>query len=599
MFKIPSIDQLVDVSLLQEHLDSITQAIGIPVYLLTNDGTCILGDQYRYRQICSRFIKSKLEKCKQCKLMDIDATISAIANDNDKLITYDCLPMIEVFGSSITIDNKIIAVMLAEKKKSLEVKMSLLQECAREADLDSKATNTFIESILIIPVISMDRTRSAQKLIAVATNAISQLVRKEFSLRHSIEKMEIVNEIVVALNRYKDIDSIIEFVINQVVDLTQARDGALFLWDGSKKALVAYSKKDTGYYQVPEKKGIVSRALNMREAQRVNNVNIDPDYVKIFPNTQSELAVPLILESIPIGVLDIQSDQLNHFSEEHEHILMMLVKHVTAAILGSFVTQFVASFENARLIAELQKSTAEKDELIRNLSHELKTPLTHIITFLEHLVNRSISISDKEREFAKIAYQEMWRYVRLVDKILTFSRILGRRLILSKETIVLSEVLRNLLDFYTPIAKDKGIELQFNEDIKDAEVIADKDSLMQILVNLLDNAIKYTPNGGIVQVSLKEQNGFSRIEISDNGIGISEIALQHLFEPYRSGDEARPGQKGGLGIGLYIVKQLVEEHQGSITVKSKLDEGTTFTFDLPSSPEKSLVSNVNDLISKI
>ena len=581
MLEIIGIDQLVEVSFLQENLDSITQAFGIPVYLLKNDGTCILGEQYSYRQICSRFLKSKLEKCKQCKLMDFDSTVSAILNDDDKLMTYDCLPMIEVFGSPITIDKKTVAVILAEKKTSLEVNISQIQECAREAGLDSKTTNTFIESILIIPVISTEKTKSAQKLIAVTANAISQLMSKEFSLRHSIKQMEIVNEIVIALNRYKDIDSIIEFVVNQVVDLTEARDGALFLWDGSKRALVTYNKKGIGYCKVPEKKGIINRALNMREAQRVDNVQNDPDYVKILPNILSELAVPLILESIPIGVLDVQSTQPGHFTEEHEHILMMLAKHVTATILSTFVTQFVASFENTRLIEELQKSTVEKDELIRNLAHELKTPLTHIITFLEHLVNRSTSISDKEREFANIAYQEMWRYVRLVDKILTFSRILGKRLILSKETIILSEILKTALNFCTPIAKDKGIELQFHEDIKDAEIIADKDSIIQILVNLLDNAIKYTPNGGIVQISLEEQDSLYRIKVSDNGIGISGMALQHLFEPYRSGDEARPGQKGGLGIGLYIVKQLVEEHHGSITVRSKFNEGTTFTFDLP------------------
>jgi signal transduction histidine kinase len=581
MTEIPYIDQLVEVSLLQEHLDSITQVIGIPVYIIKNDGTYILGQQYHCRQICGRFLRYKLEKCKKCKMDDLDTTISAISNSEDGLIVYDCLPMIEVIGSPITVDKKAIAVILAEKKKSMDLNISQLQECAQESGLDSKTTNAFIESILIIPVISMEKTRLAQKLIALTANVISQLASKEFTLRHSIEQMETVNEIIVALNRYKDIDLIIQFIVNRVVDLTKARDGTLFLWDGYKRALVTYNKKDTGYCKVPERKGIANRALNSREAQRVDNVYNDPDYVEILPNIQSELAVPLTLESIPIGVLDVQSDQLSHFTEEHEHILVMLAKHVTAAILSTFVTQAAANIENAHLIEELQESTANKDELLRNLAHELKTPLTHIITFLEHLVNRSTSISDKEKEFAKMAYQEMWRYVRLVDKILTFSRILGKRLMLSEEPIILFDVLKSSIDFYTPIAKDKDIELQFQGDVKDTKIIADKDSLIQIFINLLDNAIKYTPNGGIVKVSLEEQDSLYRIRVNDNGIGISEIALQHLFEPYISGDNARPGQKGGLGIGLYIVKQLVEEHQGSITVESKLNEGTTFTFDLP------------------
>jgi signal transduction histidine kinase len=581
MSEITCIDQLVDVSLLKEHLDSITQTIGIPVYLINNDGTYLLGEQYRYRQICGRFFKNKLEKCKQCKLMDLEMTISAISNSKDGSIVYDCLPMMEVFGSPVIVAKKTIAVILAEKRISLELSISQLQECAQEAGLDNKTTNILVESISILPVIPIEKMKSAQRLIAVTANAISQLASTEFSLRHSIEQMGTVNEIVVALNRYKDIDLAIQFIVDQVVDLTKASDGTLFLWDESIRALVTYNKKDIGYCKVPERKGITNRALNKREAQRIDNVLNDPDYLEMFPNTQSELAIPLILESIPIGVLDVQSNQIGHFTEEHEQILLMLSKHVTAAILNTFITQVASSFENTRIMEELQKSAASKDELIRNLAHELKTPLTHIITFLEHLVNRSTSISDKEREFAKIAYQEMWRYVRLVDKILTFSRILGKRLILAKEPLILYDILKSSIDLCTPIAKDNGIELQFQADVKDAQIIADKDSLIQIFVNLLDNAIKYTPNGGFVHVSLEEQDNSYRIKVTDNGIGISKTAQQHLFKTYRSGDDARPGQKGGLGIGLYIVKQLVEGHQGSITVESKFNEGTTFTFDLP------------------
>jgi signal transduction histidine kinase len=581
MAEIFYIDQLVETSLIKDHLDSITQVIGIPIYILKNDGTYILGEQSYYRQICDRFIKNKSKKCEQCPLREFDTIASVISNDSDGLVVYVCLPMVEAFGSSIIVDKKPVAIILAEKKKSSELNIAQIQECAHEFDLDPKTTNTFIESILATPVLPEEKTKSAQKLISVTANVISQLASKELSLRRSIEQMKIINEIAVAISRFKDIDLIIQFVVDRVVDLTKASNGNLFLWDDSKRALVTYKKKDISYYEIPEGKGIVNRALDKREIQRINNIKKDPDYEETLPDMQSELAVPLIAENVPIGVLDILSDQLGHFTDEHEQILVMLSKYVTASILSTFVTQVATSIKNTHLIDELKKSTTSKDELIRNLAHELKTPLTHIITFLEHLVNRSTSISDKERKFARLAHQEMWRYVRLVDKILTFSRILGKKLVLSKELVNLSDILRTSIDFCTPIAKIKGIELQFQEDVKDTGIVADKDSLIQILVNLLDNAIKYTPNGGIVQVSLEEQSSSYRIRFSDNGIGISETSLHHTFEPYHSGDDDKPGQRGGLGIGLYIVKQLVEEHHGTIAVESKLGEGTTFTLDLP------------------
>lgn len=573
------IDQLVETSLIQEHLDSITQVLEIPVYILKNDGTYILGKQNHYLPICDRFIKNKIKKCEQCDIRDLRTIVPALSNSENG--AYDCLPMIEVFGSPIIVNKKPIAIILAERKKSSEINITQIQEYAREFDLDSKNTNALIESILMLPILSVEKINSAKKLIAVTANAISQLADKEFFLRRSIEQMKITNDIAVAISRYKDIGLIIQFVVDRVVELTEANTGNLFLWDEAKRALVTYKKKDFVYTEIPEGKGIISRALNKHRIERVGNIHSDPDYMEQYSNMQSELAVPLIAENVPIGVLDILSNEPNHFTEEHEQILAMLSKYVTASILSTFVSQVAASIESAHLIEELKKSATDKDELIRNLAHELKTPLTHIIAFLDHLVNRSTSISEKEREFAKLSHQEMWRYVRLVDKILTFSRILGKRLVLSKEPVNLSNVLKTAIDFCTPIAKLKGIEMQLQENVKDAKTIADKDSLIQILVNLLDNAVKYTPNGGFVQVSIEEHKSVFRIKVKDNGIGISETALQHIFEPYHSGDEDRPGQRGGLGIGLYIVKQLVEEHNGTITVESKLNEGTTFTLDLP------------------
>lgn len=575
------IDQLVDRSIIQEHLDSIAQVLEIPLYIMKSDGDYISGKQHHYVQICNRFIKNKIEKCEQCEIRDLTTIIRYIFSEKNGQLVYDCLPMIQIFGSPIIVNKKPIAVILAEIKNSSEINITQIQEHAREFNLDVKTTNALIESIIAIPVLSTEKINSAKKLISATANIISQLADKEFYLRRSIEQMKITNDIAVAISRYKDISLIIQFVVDRVVELTNADVGHLFLWDESKRALITYKKKDFNYVEISEGKGIVNRALSKQRVERIGNIHSDPDYTGMFSNMQSELAVPLIAENIPIGVLDVLSDEPNHFTEEHEQILVMLSKYVTASILSTFVSQVAASIENAHLIEELKKAVTDKDELIRNLAHELKTPLTHIIAFLDHLVNRSTSISEKEREFARLSHQEMWRYVRLVDKILTFSKILGKRLFLTKEPVNLSNVLKTAIDFCTPMAKLKGIDMQLQENVKDAKVIADKDSLIQILVNLLDNAVKFTPNGGFVIVSIEEHNNFYRITIKDNGIGISETALQHIFEPYHSGDEGRPGQRGGLGIGLYIVKQLVEEHNGKITVESKLNEGTKFTFDLP------------------
>lgn len=889
--KIPSIDELVDGPLLQEHLDSITQVMEIPVRLLKNNRTYILSEQCSYPPICDKFFRNKLEECPWCELRDFDTTVYAILNNEDGLIEYNCLPMIEEFGSYISVNGKKIAAIIAEKRKSQELNISQLQDFAQKAGLDSKTTSAFIESVQALPAVSMEKMQSAQKLIAVTANTISQLADKEFSLHHITKEMETINEIGIALNRSPNMDSVIQLIIDRVVGLTGAYDSTVFLWDESKRALVTRATKGVkggiGYVEISEEKGVTNRALRKKKAQRVHNVKEDPDYVVItFPAgiIKSELAIPLILRDIPIGVLDVQSEELGHFTKEHERILTTLAQHITAAIqnirsredfdalsavedaikdaleledtiaillqnavkltsaedawlrlvnrkkeqlilkqhhkgkfalpplnkwqgisgyvwqtkepylchelekdtrylgfppngsllsvpilsrgvvigvlnvwspeidrftlehqrmlsafakqasvaiekanavdailevvtqvyqldepdffrlvvkealdlvkiaegctiwlldedkkefryadvgegesfyqrldpipldqnsfckytieqkkpivisdvkepkwwsicyhkeiaeekglksllavpifigekpigvftmqttdyhqftnweknvLRTFVTQVAASIENARLIGELRKLNKYKRELIRNLAHELKTPLTPVIIFLEKLINRSTSLSDRDKYFAKIAHQELLRYKRLVDKILTFPRIRDNRIELHKESLILSDVLQSSIDFYIPFANKKHINLQFSIDLENDEILADRDSLVQIFTNVLDNAIKYTPNGGIVQVSLEKQDDDYQVKVTDNGIGISKIAQQHLFEPYRSGDDARPGQRGGLGIGLYMVKYLVEAHGGFVTTEIEFDVGSTFTLTLP------------------
>ncbi|MCX8132157.1 MAG: ATP-binding protein [Clostridia bacterium] len=225
--------------------------------------------------------------------------------------------------------------------------------------------------------------------------------------------------------------------------------------------------------------------------------------------------------------------------------------------------------------------TLEKQELLRkrltaDVAHELRTPLATLQSHMEAMID---GIWKPDTERLKSCHEEIMRISRMVGDLERLARFEGENLIINKEKFDLFELVGKIIKNFESDFLNKNINLILSgrEDI----IFADKDKISQVIVNLLSNALKYTPVGGVVEVKVKGTEDITEIVVKDNGPGIPQEDLPYIFERFYRADKSRNRLTGGSGIGLTISKTIMEAHEGSIKVKSVFGEGTEFIAALP------------------
>ncbi|MDI3518781.1 MAG: hypothetical protein PWQ34_928 [Caldanaerobacter sp.] len=232
----------------------------------------------------------------------------------------------------------------------------------------------------------------------------------------------------------------------------------------------------------------------------------------------------------------------------------------------------------------LMKIDEERKRFVSDASHELKTPLASVKALIESLINSRSQDIAFYKEILQDVNGEIDRMTRLVNDLLELARldkIKSPRI----KRVEVSEVISDVIDSLAPLAESKNVNLTFNGKEKVfAEV--DPDRFYRMAYNIVENGIKYTYEGGNVLVGLDEDEDNIYLAISDNGIGISEEVLPKIFDRFARGDTARSKKNGGFGLGLAIAKEIIDMHEGKVTVESKVGEGTTFKIVLPKRKNK-------------
>lgn len=232
-------------------------------------------------------------------------------------------------------------------------------------------------------------------------------------------------------------------------------------------------------------------------------------------------------------------------------------------------------------ISELRRLEQVRAEFVANVSHELRTPLTAIKGYLETLLDEAPDEPVTHRRFLEVAHTHADRLSRLITDLSRLSDIETGKVVLQARSVALQEFVNDLLAIFEKEASERGIVLQ-NEVSAEAMVWADCDRLSQILVNLVDNAMKYTPDGGTVMFKARGcHQGFTGLQIIDTGQGIPPSDIPRITERFYRVDKARTRDQGGTGLGLAIVKHLVQLHGGSLRIESELGKGTTIEIELP------------------
>ncbi|MGD9726018.1 MAG: ATP-binding protein [Nitrospiraceae bacterium] len=311
---------------------------------------------------------------------------------------------------------------------------------------------------------------------------------------------------------------------------------------------------------------------------------------------KSLISVPLKAKDIILGSLTVERTTEQPLTNEDLELISTLAGQVAIALdntqaygeiealnlgLEARVHERTEELETAN--AKLKQMDRLKSQFLAHVSHELRTPLTSIVGFTDNMLEGLVgALNLKQEQYLSRIKANSARLARMITDLLDLSRVEAGKMAIAFDQIALPALVSEVIEQIRPLAYAKEIRLHYHAVAPDIIVRADADRVSQIMTNLLDNAIKYTDEGGTVAVVVGAASaGIATVSVTDTGQGIPKDALDKLFDPFFRVNQQERNHSKGLGLGLAIVKELVELHGGTITVESEEGKGSTFEFTLP------------------
>ncbi|HEY8514805.1 MAG TPA: PAS domain S-box protein [Candidatus Binatia bacterium] len=420
---------------------------------------------------------------------------------------------------------------------------------------------------------------------------VTERKRNEAEIREALGLLATLHRTSARLSAELDLRNLVQVAVDIATEVTHARFGAFFFAahdeSGASHVQVALSGNAHdafGALPIPRESSLLGATFPGGETIRLADVRRDPRYGSNapyegtppgHPAIVSYLATPIVLREEVLGGLFLGHPEPDVFSERDERFVK------------AFAAQAAVAMENARLYELERKSRARaeaanraKDDFLSMVSHELRTPLQSMLGWVA--VMRQGLVSPERMARAIDAIERSGRVqAKLIDDLLDVSRMVHGTFEIERRPVAVRTVCEAAVEAIRPEAIRKGVTLEATiED--DLVVVGDAVRIEQIITNLLRNAVKFTPAGRGVYVSLRRQGDSACVVVRDEGEGIDAEFLPHVFERFRQAEEVRKRTTSGLGLGLAIVKSLVEHHHGEVEAQSPgRGQGATFTVRLP------------------
>ena len=383
-----------------------------------------------------------------------------------------------------------------------------------------------------------------------------------------------------------DRDKVVQAVTDAATELTTAEFGAFFynVVNDAGESYTLYTisgvpREAFAQFPMPRNTDVFGPTFKGTAVVRSPDITKDPRYGKNPPHhgmprghlpVRSYLAVPVKGRGGDvIGGLFFGHSEVARFTHQHERLAVGVASWAAVAL------------ENARMFSAVHEASQLKDEFLASLSHELRTPLNAVLGYAR-MLRAGIVSGEKQTRAIEAVERNATSLSQIVEDVLDISRIIAGKIRLSVQSVDFPQIVGNAVDAVSPAADAKGVRLETVLDPHASPVSGDPERLQQVLWNLLSNAVKFTNRGGKVQVRLGRVNSHVELSVADTGVGISPEFLPHVFERFRQADASIARERGGLGLGLSIARQLAEMHGGTIDAASGgIGLGSTFTLKLP------------------
>jgi signal transduction histidine kinase len=415
-----------------------------------------------------------------------------------------------------------------------------------------------------------------------------------------VDELTALGDVGRVLSSTLDLETVLQTIVTRANRLTGTAGCTIWEYDQAREEFrlrVSHyaDEADAAMLQAPGRvttihrgQGVTSQVMERREPVQIRDIAAEGAYESpirqplIEAGHRALLGVPLLSEDEVSGVLAVTRKTSGEFEPE------------IVRLLSTFATQSALAIQNARLFLEiedkgrqLEAASQHKSEFLANMSHELRTPLNAIIGFSEVLTERMFGeLNEKQDEYLKDIYASGQHLLSLINDILDLSKIEAGRMELEPTDFDLPSAIDNALTLVRERPGRRGITLGRAIDERVGTIRADERKVKQVLLNLLSNALKFTPEGGRIDVRAGVNENMVEVSVADTGVGIAPEDQEAVFEEFRQVGTADKKVEG-TGLGLALSRKFVELHGGRIWMKSQVGTGSTFTFTLPVRPLQS------------
>lgn len=415
---------------------------------------------------------------------------------------------------------------------------------------------------------------------------ITERKRSEQEMEQRIGQLNVMRQLSEEISTTLDTDQVMIMALDAALRLSGGRAGFIALKQGTVMRVVTMMGNYPQEFILSHDKGLTGRVMRTLEPVLALDVNDEPDYVQYLESTRAQMVIPLIAQDSLTGLINLETDKPERFDEDVFQFMQILASRVAVDIDNARLYQHEQHqrLEMQQLYHQVRRLEQLKTDMIRIAAHDLKNPLLAITGHLELMEMDIEMLNQEHRDYLDTMLSSGRRMNRMIDDILSLERIEQMAKVDSGEyrPLDLLPYVKQAVDEYTRQSQAKSQTLTLNVDAPDVvRVRGDYTQLYEAITNLISNAIKYTPSSGQVTVSLVQEGNTVTFSVRDTGFGIPEDQQQRLFQPFYRAKTSETRNIEGTGLGLHLVKNIIERHKGQMVFESVYNEGSTFGFTLP------------------